>query len=71
MRRSLFKYYSQTKYAEALLSGEVFFQSLGHFRDYEDDSIRGDEHEGTSVYKPPEGLLVTNYTRGTSVLSLK
>jgi len=53
---------------DALLSGEVFFQSLGHFRDYEDDSIRGDEHEGTSVYKPPEGLLVTNYARGTRFL---
>jgi hypothetical protein len=30
--------------------------------------VRGDEQEGTSVYKPAEGLLVTNHTQGTSVL---
>lgn len=65
MRRSLFKYYSQIKYAEALLNGEVFFQSLGYFRNYEDDNTRGDELEGTSVYKPTEGLLITNQTQRT------
>ncbi len=65
MRRSLFKYYSQVKYAEALLKGEVFFQSLGYFRNYEDDNTRGDELEGTSVYKPAAGLPVTNQNTGT------
>jgi len=66
MRRSLYKYYSQVKYAEALLNGEVFFQSLGYFRNYEDGNTRGDELEGTSVYKPAEGLQITNQTQGTS-----
>jgi len=65
VRHSLFKYYTETKYAEALLNGEIFFQSFGYFRDYEDNSTRGDEFEGTSVYRPAEGLSITNQTQGT------
>jgi hypothetical protein len=64
MRHSLYKYFSEHKWAEAFLDGEVLFRSLAYFRDYEDENVRKDKGEGNSIYKPAEGLLVANQTQG-------
>jgi hypothetical protein len=66
MRHSLYKYYSGQKWAEAFLRGELLFRSLSYFRDLEDGQVRGDQNEGTSVYRPEGGLVVTNHTQGWS-----
>ena len=65
MRRSLYKYFTEQKYAEAFLDGQMLFRSLAYFRDYE-DAVRGDEYEGTSKYRPAGGLIVNNLTQGTT-----
>jgi hypothetical protein len=63
--RRLFKYCSEKKWAESFLDGCVFFNSLAYFRDYEEAEVRGDRNEGVSVYRPNDGLLITNQTQGT------
>jgi hypothetical protein len=65
MKRSLYKYFSEQKYAEAFLDGQLLFRSLAYFRDHE-DAIRGDEYEGTSTFRPVGGLVVQNHTQGTT-----
>ncbi len=64
MRRRLYKYFSDRKWADAFLEGEVFFNSLSYFRDYEDEAVRGDQNEGTSIYQPVGGLVGFNHTQG-------
>ena len=66
MRHRLYKYFSDRKWANAFLDGEILFRSLSYFRDYEDKNVRGDEKEGTAVYRPKEGLVITNHTQGTT-----
>jgi hypothetical protein len=61
---SLYKYYDNREWAEAFLNGELRFRSLSYFQDYEDAQIRGDQNEGTSIYRPTDGLVITNHTRG-------
>ncbi len=61
---SLYKYFTNRKWADAFLDGEVFFNSLAYFRDYEDGNVREDKNEGNSVYRPEGGLLITNHTQG-------
>ena len=68
VRHSLYKYFSDRKWADAFLDGEVLFRSLSYFRDYEDENVRGDTYEGTAVYRPKEGLLTHNQTQGKSIL---
>ncbi len=63
MRHSLYKYFTNRKWADAFLDGEVFFNSLTYFRDYEDANVREDKNEGSSVYRPESGLLITNHTQ--------
>ena len=65
MRRSLYKYFTKRKWADAFLDGEVLFRSLAYFRDYEDENVRKDRNEGNAVFRPPGGLLITNHTQGT------
>jgi hypothetical protein len=65
-RRSLYKYFSERKWAEAFINGEVLFRSLSYFRDYEDNKVREDENEGTSIFRPEGGLIVNNLTQGTT-----
>lgn len=56
---SLYKYLPE-KYVGPLLSdGAVLFRTLSYFRDYEDAQVRGDEFEGTKLYRPAKGLEVT------------
>jgi len=66
MRHSLHKYFTKRKWADAFLDGEILFRSLSFFRDYEDKRVRGDQKEGTSIFRPEGGLIVTNYTQGTT-----
>jgi len=66
MRHSLYKYFSELKRAEAFINGEVLFRALSYFRDYEDNNVREDQNEGTSIYRPEGGLIVNNQTKGTT-----
>lgn len=66
MRHSLYKYFSDLKWANAFLDGEILFRSLSYFRDYEDKNVRGDQNEGVAVFRPQRGLIVTNQTQGTT-----
>ena len=52
--------YSSAERAEAFVRrGEVLFHALSYFRDYEDNQIRGDEFEGTKLFRPQAGLEIT------------
>lgn len=64
-RRNLYKYFSERKWAEAFINGEVLFRSLSYFRDYEDNNAREDPNEGTSICRPEGGLIINNQTQGT------
>jgi hypothetical protein len=39
---------------------------LAYFRDYEDENVRKDKHEGTAVFRPADGLVVNNHTQRTT-----
>jgi hypothetical protein len=65
MRQSLYKYFTDRKWADAFLDGGVFFRSLAYFRDYEDDGVRKDKNEGTAIFRPDNGLEINNLTQGT------
>ena len=65
-KRRLFKYLSAAEHAEKLISGQVLFRTLAYFRDNEDGGVRGDHNEGTSVFGPPNGLVIHNQTKGTT-----
>jgi hypothetical protein len=62
-RRSLFKYFSDHKWAGKFLDGGLRFRSLGYFCDLEDNGVRGDVNEGTAIFRPVGGLVVTNQTQ--------
>jgi hypothetical protein len=64
-RRSLYKYFTKHKWADAFLDGEILFRSLAYFRDLEDENVREDQNEGVSVFQPTEGLQIINQTQGT------
>jgi hypothetical protein len=66
VRQSLYKYFSNQEWAEAFLDGEVRFHSLAYFRDYEDAGIRQDENEGTLIFRPKGGLVISNLTQRTT-----
>ncbi len=66
--RSLYKYFSEAKYAEAFLDGQMLFRSLAYFRDNE-DAVRGDEYEGTAKFLPDGGIVVTKQTQRTTFTS--
>lgn len=61
----MYKFFSEHRYAEAFLHGQVLFRSLAYFRDIE-DAVRGDEYEGTSKFLPEGGLVVHNQTQNTT-----
>jgi hypothetical protein len=66
MRHRLYKYYSDRKWAEAFLDGEMLFRTLSYFRDYEDANVRKDQNEGISRFRPAAGLVGYNHTQGRS-----
>lgn len=63
MRGHLYKYFTDRKWAEAFLGGNILFRSLAYFRDYEDQSVRGDRDEGNAIFRPQDGLTITNHTQ--------
>jgi len=67
LRHSLFKYFTDRKWAEAFLEGKLRFRSLSFFRDYEDEEVRGDRKEGTTVFRPRAGLVINNLTQGKTM----
>jgi hypothetical protein len=64
MHHALFKYFSNRQHAETFLDGIILFRSLAYFRDYEEQTTRGDRYEGTAKFRPAEGLILTNKTQG-------
>jgi hypothetical protein len=70
MRHSLYRYFTERKWADEFLDGKMRFRSLAYFRDYENESeakaVRKDDKEGNLVFGPPEGLLVSNQTQATT-----
>lgn len=66
MRHSLFKYFSERKWADAFIDGQVLFRSLSYFRDYEDESVRSDQNEGAARFRPTGGPIINNLTQGTT-----
>jgi hypothetical protein len=55
----LYKYLPEQYVRPLLHEGAVLFRALSYFRDYEDAQVRGDEFEGTKLYRPINGLEVT------------
>jgi hypothetical protein len=71
LKHRRFKYFSSLEHAEAFLDGQVLCQTAAFYRDYEDalaQQIIGDEYEGTRLYRPLNGLEITNLTQNTSGL---
>ena len=70
MRHSLYRYFTERKWAGEFIDGKMRFRSLAYFRDYENESeaeaVRKDDKEGNLVFGPPEGLLVSNQTQATT-----
>jgi hypothetical protein len=64
--RILYKYFSNNKYADDFLDGQLLFRSLSYFRNLEDGNVRGDEGEGISKYRPQTGLVINNLTQKAS-----
>lgn len=59
MTLPLYKYLPE-KYVDAFVhDGAILFRTLSYFRDYEDAQVRGDEFEGTKLYRPSGGLEIT------------
>jgi hypothetical protein len=66
MPRHLYRYFSDPKHADDFADGLLLFKTLAYYRDYEDNGVRGDKNEGTSIYRPSGGLVVNNQTKGTT-----
>jgi hypothetical protein len=66
MTQSLYKYFTERKWADAFLDGEMLFRSLAYFRDYEDENVRKDKDEGTAVFRSADGLVINNRTQRTT-----
>lgn len=65
VRHRVYKYFTRLEHAQSFLDGNILFRSLAYFRDIE-DAGRGDEYEGTSKFRPVEGLTIYNQTRQTT-----
>lgn len=63
MKRRLYRFFDDVKWAEQMMEGVMRFRSLAYYRDYEEQEVRGDGNEGRSVYKPEGGLPLTNQTQ--------
>src|ERR1700722_7434079 len=68
MRHSRFKYFHNPDHAQQFLDGAMFCWNAAYYRDYEDAKaaqVVGDEYEGTRLYRPLNGLEITNLTQHT------
>jgi hypothetical protein len=57
-KRSKYRYFTEIKWAEKFMDGELRFRTLSHFKKIEDGEIRGDAGEGSISYKPEGGLIM-------------
>ena len=53
--RSLFNYYDVLRGADAFLNGQIRFQTLSTFRNWEEQGVRGDKNEGVAFFAPSDG----------------
>jgi hypothetical protein len=58
-KHSLYKYYTERRWADEFLDGKLLFRSLSYFRDIEDKNVREDQNEGNAIYRPTSGLVPT------------
>lgn len=65
---SLYKYLPEEYVDDFIRKGAILFRSLSYFRDFEDAQIRGDEFEGTKLYRTQAGLEITNLTTQQKVV---
>jgi hypothetical protein len=65
-RHVLYKHFTERKWADAFLDGEVLFRSPAYFRDYGDENVGRDTNEGNAIFRPPGGLIVNNQTQRTT-----
>src|SRR5260370_16894383 len=68
MRNSRVKYFHNPDHAQQFLDGAMFCWNAAYYRDYEDAKaaqVVGDEYEGTRLYRPLNGLEITNLTQHT------
>jgi hypothetical protein len=65
-RHSLYKYFTERRWANEFLDGKLLFRSLSYFRDIEDKNVREDSNEGNAILRPEGGLVVNNETQGTT-----
>lgn len=65
---SLYKYIPEQYVSDFVHSGAVLFRSLSYYRDYEDAQVRGDEFEGTKLFRPQQGLEVTLTSTNEKIL---
>ena len=65
---SLFKYLPDQFVDPFIREGKILFRALSYFRDYEDAQIRGDEFEGTKLFRPEPGLEITKTETGEKLV---
>ena len=65
-RHSLYKYYTERRWADEFLDGKLLFRSLSYFRDIEDKNVREDQNEGNAIFRPKGGLVVNNESQGAT-----
>lgn len=63
MRNSVYRYFSDIKWANSFVEGNIRFGSLSYYKSLE-DSARRDENEGSSLFGHEGGLLVNNISTG-------
>jgi hypothetical protein len=66
-QHSWYRFFSERRWAEAFLDGEIRFRSLAYFRDYEDGTSRqviGDHYEGSRTWMPEGGVIMRGRTTG-------
>jgi len=63
MSKRLYRFFDQIEWAEQMMRGSFRFRTLTYFRDYEEQEVRGDNNEGTSVFRPAIGLEIRNHTQ--------
>lgn len=60
---SIFKYLAERAHVDALIDkGQLYLNTLAHFRSYEETKVRGDVHDGQLRYEPSDGLTLTKST---------
>jgi hypothetical protein len=65
VRHHLYKYFDKREWADAFLTrGVMRFSTLATFRDFEDEAVRGDRHEGTAFMQRDCGITIRNHTQG-------